>query len=698
MSALSSVLVRFSVDTSEFSRGLQSSMRDIGAASAEFQRGGGIMGGAIKNMASVALTALGAVGGALGGISAWKGVEFNAQLEQAEVSFGTLLGSAEAAKIMIADLQKFGAETPFEFMGLQESAKLMLAMGTKAKDVMPNMQAIGDAVSAIGGGEDVLKGVTMALGQMSTKGKVSAEEMNQLAERGIPAWDLMAQKMGMSKQELMELSSQGKILADQAVPALIASMGEKYAGSMGEQAETYSGMVSTLKDNLDMMLGSVVKPLFEGLKDLLKPAIELVSTFSKGFDEGGLEGALKAVFSESTADTIISVKDAVVGVINFIKDNAGIIIPLIAGIGAGLLAFEVITVVMAAYSAVMAIAAAGTLATLSPIILVAAAIGALVAIGLLLWANWDQISAWLVNEWKYIKTVATDVWNGIATFFVGVWQDIVDACVGAWNGVTRWLANNWNYIKQVATDVWGSIVNFFTTKWESIKTAFTNGIASVKSFFADGLNSMKSSASSIWETIVSFFTNAPAKISGAMSNIGKTIKDAWSGMISGAGEMGGNLIKGFMNGVLNLGSWLKNKIGSFFQDNVIGKAKDILGIHSPSRVMKEFGKYTAQGLSIGIENHASEAEKSAARMAQSVVDTVGGSTIIPSFANGIIAPKFNAAEFVGADSRNGASNQGNAAGDIHIAQLVVREEADINKIAELLYQKQQRGRRAGGRG
>src|SRR5919202_610426 len=124
------------------------------------------------------------------------GLGFNALKEQANIGFTTMLGSGEKAQAFLGDLQKFAASTPFELPGLIQTSQQLLAFGFDANKVIPMMTAIGDSVAALGAGPDVMQGITLALGQMQAKGKVSAEEMNQLAERGIPAWKYLASAIG----------------------------------------------------------------------------------------------------------------------------------------------------------------------------------------------------------------------------------------------------------------------------------------------------------------------------------------------------------------------------------------------------------------------------------------------------------------------------------------------------------------------
>ena len=194
-------------------------------------------------------------------------VKVSEQLNQARVSFTTMLGSAQAADDMLKDLQKFAATTPFEFPELVDAAKRMQALGISAQQVIPYLTSIGDAAAAMGGGKEVIDGITLALGQMSAKGKVSAQEMNQLAERGIPAWELLSSKIGTSIPEAMKLAEKGAISASTAIPAILAGMNSKFGGSMEALNATLTGQWSNLKDKLTMTLQAIGQALTPVLAD-----------------------------------------------------------------------------------------------------------------------------------------------------------------------------------------------------------------------------------------------------------------------------------------------------------------------------------------------------------------------------------------------------------------------------------------------
>jgi tape measure domain-containing protein len=150
--------------------------------------------------------------------------------EQSTVAFTTMLKSGEAATKFLADLRDFAAKTPFEFTELEDASRRMMAFGFEAREVLPMMTAIGDATSGLGLGADGVNRVVLALGQMQAKSKVSAQEMMQLTETGIPAWRYLATSMGLTTAEVMKLSEKGLIPADQAIQGILEGMEADFGG------------------------------------------------------------------------------------------------------------------------------------------------------------------------------------------------------------------------------------------------------------------------------------------------------------------------------------------------------------------------------------------------------------------------------------------------------------------------------------
>jgi len=211
-------------------------------------------------------------------------LSLNANLEQTQTAFRQLLGSQTAADQFVKQLQDFAAHTPFEFPQLSKAAQQLIGVGVAAKDVLPYMTAIGDSVSAFGGGAEQIDQVTRAITQMQSKGRIMAEEMMQLTEAQIPGWQALAKATGLTVAQLQDLSSQGKLATDTYLPKLISGLETLYAGNMQAQSTTFSGLKSTLDDIARMTIADITKPMFDRAEAGLQSLVDTVQ--SPGFQEG----------------------------------------------------------------------------------------------------------------------------------------------------------------------------------------------------------------------------------------------------------------------------------------------------------------------------------------------------------------------------------------------------------------------------
>ncbi len=201
-------------------------------------------------------------------------IQVNAELEQTEIALRTLTGSADAARRMMQELLQLSATTPFEFPTLLEASRQLMAFGFSAAEVLPMLRQIGDAVAALGGGAETFDRIIRALGQMRAKGRVSAEEMLQLTEAGLNAWQMLADAIGVSTAEVQELTSKGLIPADRAVRALVDAMGRQFAGAMQQQSRSMQGLLSTLRDQIRLVMAEMGRGLFEELRNDLAALVD----------------------------------------------------------------------------------------------------------------------------------------------------------------------------------------------------------------------------------------------------------------------------------------------------------------------------------------------------------------------------------------------------------------------------------------
>jgi tape measure domain-containing protein len=307
-----------SIDPSEFINALKRASVAFDDFSGKLEAGNGFkavqsnaaaMSVAIGTMVASAATKLGEL--ASSAISA--GFAFNSLKEQSTIAFTNLLGSGQAAKKFLDELAAFAARTPFEFPELVKSAQRLTAMGFASREVIPMLTAVGNAVSAMGGSAAQIDRVTTALTQMKAKGKVSAEEMMQLAEAGIPAWQILADKIGKSIPEAMKLAEKGAVSADVAIEGLIEGMQSKFGGMMEAQATTWQGMLSTLSDTTAQMAGQIMEPLFTASKDTLTKILAGLPEFQKQFND-----AWKSIVTE-VGNSLSELRPIVSAALNDVK-------------------------------------------------------------------------------------------------------------------------------------------------------------------------------------------------------------------------------------------------------------------------------------------------------------------------------------------------------------------------------------------
>lgn len=190
------------------------------------------------------------------------------QYSSARIGFQTLLGD-ERGQQMMDDLDKFAKETPFNTSQVIGQAQKMIAMGWDAENIINDMQTIGDAAAATGKGDEGLGRIVLALSQIKSKGKLSTEELNQLAEAGISAKRYIAEGLGYGSGDegLMAMTKdleKGAIGAEAGIQALIEGMKE-YNGMMNKTAnETVSGISSQIADAFEI---NIFRRWGQGLQD-----------------------------------------------------------------------------------------------------------------------------------------------------------------------------------------------------------------------------------------------------------------------------------------------------------------------------------------------------------------------------------------------------------------------------------------------
>lgn len=253
-------------------------------------------------------------------------VSFNDTLEQATIGFTTMLGSARRADSFLSDLAKFAARTPFEFEGLLDASKRMMALGFAAQDVIPTMTAIGDAAAALGSGQEGIDSLITGLGNIKTQGKVTSIAMMQLARAGVPSWQILADAIGKTTGETRKLVEQGLVSADAGIAALVDGMEKRFPGMMAKMEDSWKGVTSTIKDIWSMTLGAVTKNLFGRAREWLKGVRDTISGFYDAFQVGGLSYAIEQTFGAQAAASVNTMTAALKGLWGMVTGVAGTIV------------------------------------------------------------------------------------------------------------------------------------------------------------------------------------------------------------------------------------------------------------------------------------------------------------------------------------------------------------------------------------
>ena len=236
---------------------------------------GTVMAGIFSKLGSAALSA------AEGFISS--GIEYNAQIEKYTTGFTNMLGSAEAAQQVMSQIQEDAAKTPFDVESLTKANQYLISAGENASYARSTIMALGDAVSATGGGNDELNRMSQNLQQIANTGKATTADIKQFAYAGIDVYGILADYTGKSTAEVQKMTISYDLLT-QALQAA-SEEGGRYYNSMDTQSQTMNGRVSTLKDNVSQLTGLLTGDLSSGvgvvignLNDMLVAAQEAYKT------------------------------------------------------------------------------------------------------------------------------------------------------------------------------------------------------------------------------------------------------------------------------------------------------------------------------------------------------------------------------------------------------------------------------------
>lgn len=323
--------------------------------------------------------------------------------------------------------------------------------------------------------------------------------------------DVQKATEGMTQAERdMALSSvwgtealKGVNMAFEAGVPKIREFEEGIRNSDGAASEMYDTMQNNLQGAIDNMksafegllitIGQRLIPIFqnlvEGITNVftwfnnLNPAIQNVIIAVGGFL--AILGPLLLIVG-NVIIFIVKLSTSISALVTFF--SAG-------GAGAGLLS-----------------AAIGALS--GPIGIAIGVITALIAVGVLLYNNWDTIKAKCSEVWNSIVETVTTVWNNIKTSTLEIWSNITSTLSSAWdsiksvtqpavNFIKDIVSSAWSFISTTTSTIWNSIKGIIQSVWELIKSIVNLGVEAIKLAITTAWNAIKTVTTTVWNAIKS---------------------------------------------------------------------------------------------------------------------------------------------------------------------------------------------------
>ena len=383
------------------------------------------------------------------------GIDYNASMESYLTNFKVMLGNEEQAAAKLSELRKMAASTPFALSDLTEGTQTLLQFGIAADDTTGVLKQLGD-ISL--GNADKLQTLVRAYGKMSSAHKVTLENVNMMIDAGFNPLNQICEATGESMSDLYKRISDGSVSFEElqyAVQAATSEGGQFYNGML-EASQTFSGRMSTLKDNVSALTGELTSGLFAALGDLVVKLNEVVTSFLDS--------------DEKMAK---------------LKETIGIATSVVAAAGAAFLAYKgyialasAAEVAHTAYTAAMTAAHAAAEAGTTGLALAQAALNAVLEanpIGLVV-AALAALAAGLTTAYKTSETFrnavnsAFSAVKNIAQSAIGTVVDWINELVAKINGAAAALANLKNGIG-AAADAYNSAYNNYINNYNQRKNA-----------------------------------------------------------------------------------------------------------------------------------------------------------------------------------------------------------------------------------
>lgn len=387
----------------------------------------------------------------------------------------------------------------------------------------------------------------------------------------------------------------------------------------GVKVQEFQGWFAQLRDEV------ANSTAFQSLQDVIGDLVDKFMELKESFGNSQLFADMKQALSD-LKDTILEIDFR--KLIDDVSEFPDKWAPLIAGILGAVATFKILaTVIPVVVSAFKAFSIIKTLITSVgllqtaftflapaifaiswPVVAVAAVIGVLIAAGVALYKNWDEIKAkatevwgnlvtFFSQTWESIKTNASSAWEGIKTYFSNLWTSIMTVAIAIWTPIANFFTALWEGIKVVALAVWDAIVSYLTarftliwitattifnavrtvitTVWNAISSVISTVVNAIVTVVSTGFNNVKngvtvifnairSVASSVWNAIKSVITNVVNSIRSGVTSGFNAVKSAVTSIFNAIRSTASSIWNGIRSTVVNIANSVKSGVSGAF--------------------------------------------------------------------------------------------------------------------------------------
>lgn len=514
--------------------------------------------------------------------------------------------SAQKAKDLQGWVTKLAIQSPFKQEDIANAFRLNMAYGFTTAEAQRLTQATVDFAAGSGASQEAMQSISLALGQIQAKGKLSGQEVLQLTNAGLNVRDILAKAFGVTTEQIVKMQERGLIPADKAIKAITESLEADFGGAAARQSQSFSGLVSSLED---------IKSV--GLREFFTGTFQEIQPYVAGFVEKFSDPAFMASINEFGQKIGTAIGDAIPKIIEFAGQVQGFLDRLRDTGGNALKAIQPGLDGFAAFWAQNGPSITGSLMRIWESLeklgkFAVEYFGPLVAQVFNSWGAWFQQNGPLIAEMV----------GKLADFFqqrlVPALQQFAMFAGNIILMISSLIQGFAQFFMQIAS---GQYLEAFTqigvkgqevfTALEAAIWAFFDGIAALfGTTFAEigqqwqaNFDLMGETAVLAWEKIKEGFSNGLQAVKDALFGWWTDFTGTWKfnidSLASSMSTIGGRIVDGLKAGILTgwegFSSWLTKMV-----KGIIEAIMKTLGIKSPSTVFAGIGENMMLGLAQGI--------------------------------------------------------------------------------------------------